>query len=148
MLVASSPFSPVEISTTCKVMIVDDNVDAAETLALLLQAHGHETWVFHEPAAALAAVGEIQPHAAVLDIGLPVMDGYALGERVRSICGERCILIALTGYGRETDRNRSAGAGFQYHLVKPVAADEVLRILEAHPEARRKNRVEPQGMPA
>jgi CheY-like chemotaxis protein len=148
LTIPAAQTSHIQSSTTCKVMIVDDNVDAAETLALLLQATGHDTCVFHDPAAALAALGEIQPDAAVLDIGLPVMDGYELGKRVHEACGDRCVLIALTGYGSETDRSRSTAAGFHHHLVKPVAPDEVLRILEAHSEARIKPNGAPNGIAA
>jgi PAS domain S-box-containing protein len=116
-------------STGKRVMLVDDNVDAAETLGYLLRAYGHEVIVFHDPAAALARVAELRPHAAVLDIGLPVMDGYELGARIRAVCGEDCLLVALSGYGQETDKARSNAAGFRCHLVKPVPPEQLLQVL-------------------
>jgi DNA-binding response OmpR family regulator len=115
-------------------MLVDDNVDGAETLARLLTAHGHEVRVFHEPIAALAAVREFLPDLAVLDIGLPVLDGYELARRMRALLdGHPCRLVALTGYGQEADKVRSSQAGFEHHLVKPVNPDLVVELVAASP---------------
>jgi PAS domain S-box-containing protein len=112
-----------------RVMLVDDNIDGAETLARLLVAHGHEVRVFHEPIAALAAVAAFRPDLAVLDIGLPVLDGYELARRMRTLLdGHPCRLVALTGYGQEADKARSEQAGFERHLVKPVNPDLVVRL--------------------
>ncbi|MFC5458671.1 ATP-binding protein [Massilia niabensis] len=112
-----------------RIMIVDDNVDAAETLGLLLEAHGHVVEVFNDPAAALDAVQRLQPDLAVLDIGLPDMDGCELAVRLRRLLGAHpCRLVALSGYGQEADRERSAAAGFARHLVKPITPDEVARL--------------------
>jgi len=80
---------------------------------------------------ALMALEQVRPEVAVLDIGLPVMDGYELAGKVREACGDGCLLIALTGYGQENDRMRSRAAGFHTHLVKPVAVDRLLAILNA-----------------
>jgi PAS domain S-box-containing protein len=118
-------------SRGCKVLVVDDNVDAAETLAQLLGAYGHEVTVFHDPASALEHLLEVRPEVAVLDIGLPVMDGYELGGRIRKVLGDSCLLVALTGYGQDADRARSNAAGFDRHLVKPVPPEEVLDLLTA-----------------
>nr|WP_314546571.1 response regulator [uncultured Massilia sp.] len=110
-------------------MLVDDNVDGADTLARLLAAHGHDVRVFHEPIAALAASAEFLPDLAVLDIGLPVLDGYELARRMRAqMGGHRCRMVALTGYGQEADRTRSGEAGFEHHLVKPVNPDLLVRL--------------------
>jgi CheY-like chemotaxis protein len=110
-------------------MLVDDNVDGAETLARLLGAHGHEVRVFHEPIAALAAVRDFRPDLAVLDIGLPVLDGYELARRMRTLLdGHPCRMVALTGYGQEADKVRSGQAGFERHLVKPVNPDLVVDL--------------------
>ncbi|WP_229412844.1 ATP-binding protein [Massilia sp. Root335] len=112
-----------------RVMLVDDNVDGADTLARLLAAHGHEVKVFNEPVAALAAVPGFLPDLAVLDIGLPVLDGYEVARRLRPLLdGHPCRLVALTGYGLAADRARSAAAGFDAHLVKPVNPDLVVRL--------------------
>jgi PAS domain S-box-containing protein len=117
-----------------RIMLVDDNVDGAETLARLLGAHGHEVRVFHEPVAALAAVAEFRPDLAVLDIGLPVLDGYELARRMRPLLdGHPCRLVALTGYGQEADKARSEQAGFECHLVKPVNPGLVLRLAASGP---------------
>jgi CheY-like chemotaxis protein len=108
---------------------VDDNVDGADTLARLLAAHGHDVRVFHEPVAALAAVPAFLPDLAVLDIGLPVLDGYEVARRLRVLLdGHPCRLVALTGYGLPADREQSARAGFDAHLVKPVNPDLVVRL--------------------
>jgi PAS domain S-box-containing protein len=116
-------------ATRCRVMLVDDNVDGVETLARLLAAHGHEVRVFHEPVAALAAVAEFRPELAVLDIGLPVIDGYELARRMRALMqGHPCRLVALTGYGQQADKVRSGEAGFERHLVKPVNPDLLVAL--------------------
>ncbi|WP_343051446.1 ATP-binding protein [Pseudaquabacterium terrae] len=115
-----------------RVMVVDDNVDGAQTLGCLLAAGGHEVEVFNEPLGALAALQRFGPEVAVLDIGLPVMDGYELAGRIRAAIGpDACRLIALSGYGQDTDRQRSHDAGFEQHLVKPVSAEQILGLVAA-----------------
>lgn len=112
-----------------RIMIVDDNADAAETLGLLLEAHGHLVDVFNDPVEALAAAQRLQPDLAVLDIGLPGMDGCELAVRLRRLLGAHpCRLVALSGYGQEADMERSAKAGFARHLVKPITPDDVARL--------------------
>lgn len=115
--------------SAARILLVDDNQDAAETLALLLQHYGHEVHAFRDPMAALAALPELRPEIAILDIGLPLLDGYELGARIRAICGESCKLIAVTGYGQPADRGRSEAAGFDHHLVKPVDAHALVSLL-------------------
>jgi CheY-like chemotaxis protein len=112
-----------------RVLLVDDNRDAAETMGELLQAFGHEVRVFTEPVAALEAVRTFRPEVALLDIGLPVMDGYELGFRVREACGESCLLVALTGYGQDADKARAHEAGFDHHLTKPVTPEQVIEVI-------------------
>jgi signal transduction histidine kinase/DNA-binding response OmpR family regulator len=111
-----------------RVLVVDDNVDAAESLALVLRAAGHRVWTAHSGPAALQAAPEVRPEAVVLDIGLPGMDGYEVARRLR---GEASgpLLVALTGYGQDDDRRRSREAGFHHHLVKPVDPEELERLL-------------------
>nr|WP_229510911.1 MULTISPECIES: ATP-binding protein [unclassified Massilia] len=112
-----------------RIMIVDDNADAAETLGMLLSAHGHTVAVFNEPLAALAAAAQLRPQIAVLDIGLPGLDGYELAARLRALLGaDACRLIALTGYGQDGDKARSEAAGFEQHLVKPITPEQVARL--------------------
>ena len=113
-----------------RILVVDDNRDAAETLATVLELAGHEVRVAFDGPGALAAAEEFKPEAALLDIGLPVMDGYELAGRLRSnpaLSGLR--LVAITGYGQATDRQRSLAAGFSAHLVKPVDLEVVLSAL-------------------
>ena len=107
------------------VLIVDDNADAADLLHALLSAAGHRVTTVHAPLEALELLSNLAPEVAVLDIGLPVMDGYELGARIRSQA-PNCRLIALTGYGQSEDRTRSAAAGFDAHLVKPVEIADLL----------------------
>jgi PAS domain S-box-containing protein len=129
---------PVPAAGRRRIMLVDDNVDGAETLARLLGAHGHEVRVFHEPIAALDAVRDFRPDLAVLDIGLPVLDGYELARRMRALlAGHPCRLVALTGYGQEADKARSEHAGFERHLVKPVNPDLVVELVASSPTPRR-----------
>jgi len=130
VLPAAAAAAPAAAGSACRrVMVVDDNVDGAETLARLLAAHGHEVRVFHEPIAALAATAAFQPDLAVLDIGLPVLDGYELARRMRALLGAHpCRMVALTGYGQQADKARSEQAGFERHLVKPVNPDLVVAL--------------------
>lgn len=104
-----------------RVLVVDDNVDAADSLATLLRLSGHEVRVAHDGAAALAVVRDYRPDIAFLDIGMPGMDGYEVARRLRAQPGlERALLVALTGWGSPEDRRRTTDAGFDHHLVKPV----------------------------
>lgn len=113
-----------------RVLLVDDNADAAAMLRLLLQEQGCEVRCVADGPAALAAVGEFVPDVALLDIGLPGMDGYELAARLRGDPRLRELkLVALTGYGREPDRARAMATHFDEHLVKPVSAERLLEVL-------------------
>ncbi len=113
-----------------RVLVVDDNVEAAEMLASLLQTIGHEVAVAHDGATAIDAAQSSPPDVALLDIGLPVMDGYEVAERLRELpaCANT-LLIALTGYGQPDDIARAARAGFARHFVKPVEIAEITALL-------------------
>jgi DNA-binding response OmpR family regulator len=111
-----------------KVLIVDDNEDAASSLGMLLQLEGHQTRIEHDGGHALAATSEWTPNVVLLDIGLPDMNGYEVGEKMRKNHYEGT-LIALTGYGQEADRSRSSDAGFDAHLVKPVEIETLKRAI-------------------
>ncbi len=131
---ATAPHKPFEAAAPhgggLRVLLVDDNADAVDTLALALGAQGHDVKVAHDPAAALRLVEDFKPDVAVLDIGLPVMDGYELAMRLRQQLGEQaCRLFALTGYSQEGDRRRSVEAGFELHLVKPVDVDRLITLV-------------------
>jgi two-component system CheB/CheR fusion protein len=105
-----------------RVLVVDDNRDAADSLAMLLRISGAEVQVAHDGPGALRLLVAHQPDVALLDIGMPGMNGYELATQIRSREeGRRTALVALTGWGQEDDRRRSQAAGFDHHLVKPVA---------------------------
>ncbi len=113
-----------------RVLVVDDNSDAAEMLAEYLDAVGYEVRVAHDGPSAIEVAAEFRPATALLDIGLPVMDGYELAEKLVQRCNLSDLkLIAVTGYGQEKDRERSRRAGFDEHMVKPVDIGELLRLL-------------------
>jgi DNA-binding response OmpR family regulator len=113
-----------------RVLVVDDNVDVAELLSEALKIAGFETLMAHDAQSAIVSWREFAPHAGVLDVGLPDSDGYELARRLRAEHGTGPTLIAATGYGQESDRQRAADAGFDCHLVKPVAVDDLVRALD------------------
>jgi two-component system CheB/CheR fusion protein len=106
-----------------RVLVVDDNVDAAGTIGVLLELLGHEVTVAHDGPAALAAAAAAPPELVLLDIGMPGMDGYTLAARLRDAGHDRATLVALSGYGQEEHLRRSMEAGFDHHLVKPLNLD-------------------------
>ena len=107
--------------TPRRVLIVDDNEDAANSLAMILKLIGHETVSVYSADEALSQAATFRPHVVLLDIGLPGMDGYEVAQQLREMPGLRDIrLIAVTGYGQSEDRLRAREAGFDAHLVKPV----------------------------
>jgi PAS domain S-box-containing protein len=130
--VANAPsYVPVpSFAQALRVLVVDDNLDAAEMLAAVLTAKGYQTRVAHDAPAALLVAETFRPAIGFLDLGLPVMDGYELATRLRAIPDLRHMkLVAVTGYGQASDRLKTQQAGFHHHLVKPVdlrAVDEVL----------------------
>jgi CheY-like chemotaxis protein len=116
---------------THRVLVVDDNRDVADMTATLLAFAGYETRTAYDPSEALALADALRPHIAIIDIGLPVMDGYTLARELRSrLSAAPPLLVALTGYSQDRDRVRSEEAGFAAHLVKPVDADELVQILD------------------
>jgi signal transduction histidine kinase/CheY-like chemotaxis protein len=127
---AVSGAAPVPTPAASRVLVVDDNVDSATSLGALLEVHGHQVCVVHDAEAALAVIDEFAPDAALLDIGLPGIDGYELARRLRGDQRSRPIrLVALTGWGQEADRARAEAAGFDEHLTKPAEPDRVLAAL-------------------
>jgi signal transduction histidine kinase len=113
-----------------RILLVEDNADAAEVLAEYLESLGHEVTVAHDGPAALEAAARVHPEIALLDIGLPGMDGYEVGRRLRQDAGTGGpVLVALTGYGQEEDRKRSRDSGFAHHLTKPFEAAALERLL-------------------
>ena len=127
----AAPREPARCALPRRVLVVDDNEDAAELLAEMLDQVGHEVAVATDGPRALAMLDAFQPEVAVLDIGLPVMDGYELAVKLR----ERLVdvplrLIAVTGYGQDHDRARSRKAGFELHFVKPLHPDKLITAIE------------------
>jgi signal transduction histidine kinase/DNA-binding response OmpR family regulator len=115
-----------------RVLVVDDNVDAADLVVATLSALGHEAVAAHDGPSALGLASRMRPHLAILDIGLPVMDGYELARRIRQLPELHDMrLVALTGYGSDSDRARSLEAGFDEHLVKPLARERLEEVVEA-----------------
>src|SRR5262249_37297061 len=109
-----------------RILVVDDNEDAAELLASALEIMGYTVRVAHDGPQALKVAAELDPDLALLDIGLPVMDGYELARRLQDEPGlRRGPLVAVTGYGQPADRRRSEAVGFAAHLVKPVDIERV-----------------------
>jgi PAS domain S-box-containing protein len=116
-----------------RILVVDDNADAADSLGSLLQLEGHTVMVTYRSADALAKLGEFKPAIVLLDIGLPEIDGYEIARRIRGSPEYRQVrLIALTGYGQAEDRQRATASGFDAHLVKPVEFSALQRVLAGH----------------
>ncbi|HET7810925.1 MAG TPA: ATP-binding protein [Steroidobacteraceae bacterium] len=116
-----------------RILVVDDNEDAANTLAMILKMEGHEVDTAYSGAEALEHIADFSPRVVLLDIGLPGLDGFEIARRIRSRPGGRDIrLVAITGYGQEADRVRTREAGFTDHLVKPVDFGSLERVLGSH----------------
>lgn len=111
-----------------RILIVEDQVDSAETLAVVLRLEGHEVRVAYDGESALDVAAAFTPDVALLDIGLPRLSGYALAERMRALpAAADAFLVAVTGFGEDHDRARALECGFDLHLTKPVDVD-VLRM--------------------
>ena len=122
--------------TQRRILVADDNNDALESLATLLQLSGHEVYTAANGAVALEAAEQHRPEVALLDIGMPKLDGYEVARRIRAQpWGQRITLVALTGWGQDSDRRRSQEAGFDSHLVKPLDLDKLTELLAALPVA-------------
>ncbi len=131
---AQPPAPPQETTepaaTSLQVLVVDDNMDAAQSLAMLLKGSGHQVRMAHTGPAALQAALDYRPNVVLLDIGLPGMDGYEVAKRIRQQPAlQNVVLVAISGYGQDTDRQRSQEAGFHAHLVKPADFGKVQQIL-------------------
>ena len=113
-----------------RVMVVDDNRDAGESLGMLLELFGHEVVVVHSGARAIQTIGTFHPDVVLLDIGLPDMNGYQVAQRLRQQAGgDGLTIVAVTGYGQQEDRQRAAAAGFNHHFAKPVDTNALQELL-------------------
>ncbi|MGB2712742.1 MAG: PAS domain S-box protein [Vicinamibacterales bacterium] len=120
-----------------RILIVDDSEDGAESLAMLLQFEGHETYKAHDGLQAIDAAERLRPDAVLLDLGLPRLNGYDACRRIRSQpWGKDLVIVALTGWGQDEDRHRSTEAGFDAHMVKPVDHDVLTKFLASLPSGR------------
>ena len=131
-LAVSKPLAAREHTQTHRILIVDDNIDSAESLSMLLKITGNQTHMAHDGLEAIEAVEKHRPEVILLDIGLPNLDGLDVCRHVREQpWGKDIVVIALTGWGQEEDRRKSQEAGFNGHLVKPVNYDELLELLSS-----------------
>ncbi len=111
-----------------RVLVCDDNVDGADTLGVLLRAHGHDVKVFYSGGECLHEALRWKPAIAFLDIGMPDMTGYGVARQLRAKYGAEILLVAVTGYGSTEDRTVSFESGFDMHLVKPAEPDRIVSI--------------------
>jgi two-component system, sensor histidine kinase len=117
-----------------RVLVVDDDHDVADSLVMLLQLMGADVHVAYSGEAALATVAKFKPDLALVDIGMPNMDGYETARRIRLMPeGKNLVLVALSGWGRDDDRRRAMGAGFDHHFVKPMEFDALENLLVSPP---------------
>jgi signal transduction histidine kinase len=124
-----APGSLVESSVECRVLIAEDNPDAAEMMRMMLTFKGHDVRVATNGLQAVAVAEQFDPHIGFLDIGMPGMDGYEAARRIRDLLGRRIVLVALTGWGQDEDKRRSREAGFDHHLTKPPEPDMLERLI-------------------
>jgi PAS domain S-box-containing protein len=114
----------------CRILVAEDNEDAAEMMRVMLQFKGHDVRVAADGIEAVDLASTFKPHIAFLDIGMPRMDGYAAARRIRELLGRRIVLVALTGWGQDEDKHRSREAGFDQHLTKPPEPELLERLID------------------
>jgi len=113
------------------VLVADDNLDAGETLAILLRLDGHDVYVATDGLEAIELFGRVNPDVAILDIGMPGLSGHEVARRIREAQSTKPVtLIALTGWGQQADKERAAASGFDHHFTKPVEPTTLSRLLE------------------
>jgi DNA-binding response OmpR family regulator len=121
--------SPAAPAASTRVLVVDDNEDAADSLATLLGVMGYEVRTAYDGPEAIVAADEFRPVVVLLDIGLPRLSGYDIARHVRERRGEEVLLVAITGWGQEDDRRRAREAGFDHHFTKPADFDRLLELI-------------------
>ena len=126
---AGEPPKSAEPPVPLRILVVEDNHDTAETEALLLRAYGHEVQIAYDGPAAIDMARSFQPHAMLVDIGLPGMNGYEVAAKLRAEDLAPVSLIAVSGYGQVEDQQRSRAAGFDHHLIKPVDINTLFALL-------------------
>jgi PAS domain S-box-containing protein len=128
--------SVAEPAAVRRVLVVDDNRDAAESLAILLGLKGYELRTVHDGVSAIGEVAQFRPDVVLLDLGLPGLNGYEVARRIRDQQGDEVVLVAVTGWGAEDDRRRSAAAGFDHHLTKPVDLEMLSELIASASSSR------------
>jgi signal transduction histidine kinase/ActR/RegA family two-component response regulator len=130
----AQPVAPVAAELPARrILVVDDNRDAADCLATMLELGGHEVHVAHDGVEAIEQARAVRPDLILLDIGLPKFNGYEAARRIREHCGRSTLLVALTGWGQDEDRRKSREAGFDAHMTKPLDLDALARFLASAP---------------
>ena len=119
-----------------RVLVVDDNEDAADSLATLLVVMGFDVRTAYDGPEAITAADEFRPQVALLDIGLPRLSGYDIARHVRASRGDEVLLVAITGWGQEDDRRRAREAGFDHHFTKPADFERLLEVIGAELKER------------
>jgi DNA-binding response OmpR family regulator len=115
-----------------RIAVVDDNTDAADSLAIVLRLEGHKVSVFYDGQSALAGYEALRPDVVILDIGMPLLNGYELAEKIRALnYTPRPRLIAVTGWGQAADKDRATAAGIDHHFTKPLEFDALLPVVAA-----------------
>jgi CheY-like chemotaxis protein len=128
---------PAAPKSSLRILLVDDNRDAADSLVMLLRLMGNDTRTAYDGQEGVAVAGEFRPDVILLDIGLPKLNGYEACRRIRGQSwGRKAVLIAVTGWGQEEDRRRSHEAGFDHHMVKPVDPQELMKLLAGLQQVR------------
>ncbi len=117
-------------ASSTRVLVVDDNEDAADSLATLLGVMGYEVRIAYDGPEAIVAADEFKPAVALLDIGLPKLSGYDIARHVRARRGTEVLLVAITGWGQEEDRRRARDAGFDHHFTKPADFERLLELID------------------
>ena len=120
-----------------RVLVVDDNQDAADSLAMLLGVRGEEVRIAYDGAKALEVERDFKPDVVLLDIGLPAISGYDVAERIRDKRGDKVLIVAITGWGQEKDLRRAEDAGIDHHFTKPVDFEALVALIERAAPSRR-----------
>ena len=127
------------IETPARILVVDDNEDAANSLATLLEVMGYNVRTAYDGPEGIEAADQFEPAVALLDIGLPRLSGYDIAKHVRGTRGEDVLLVAITGWGQEDDRRRAHEAGFDHHFTKPADFDVLLALIDKELRGRHGN---------
>jgi CheY-like chemotaxis protein len=129
----------VDAMRSLNILIADDNLDSVESLGMLLRASGYQVELAHDGSEAVETAMRMRPDVVILDIGMPRMNGYDAARRIREQEPNRsALLIAITGWGQDLDRRRSLEAGFDHHLIKPVEAEALDKLLQSFASSSRR----------